>query len=121
MLKMESGLGTIARGLLCSAKSAVAHLALRTLHEPSGATRVVRIQRSDVRKVAPLVYDLSVKDHRCYLANGLLVSNSDSFQVLSVGLKKAMASGGTSDLSDPDYFDAAPPLMPSWQPDGEVF
>ena len=28
--------------------------------------------------------------HQCYLANGLLVSNSDAFQILAVGMKRAM-------------------------------
>lgn len=36
------------------------------------------------------MFDLSVLPHQCYLANGLLVSNSDAFQILSVGMKRAM-------------------------------
>lgn len=36
------------------------------------------------------MYDLSVLPHQCYLANGLLVSNSDAFLGLAVGVKRAM-------------------------------
>ena len=31
-----------------------------------------------------MVYDLTVEKHHCYLANGLLVSNSDAFRYLSI-------------------------------------
>jgi hypothetical protein len=36
-----------------------------------------------------LVYDLTVEREHCYLANGLLVSNSDSFRYLSLSWKRA--------------------------------
>ena len=32
------------------------------------------------------VYDLTVEKHHCYIANGVLVSNSDAFSYMSVGL-----------------------------------
>jgi hypothetical protein len=35
------------------------------------------------------VYDLTVEKHHCYLANGVLVSNSDSFRYLSMAWRKA--------------------------------
>jgi len=48
------------------------------------------------------VFDLTVEKHHCYLANGLLVSNSDAFLNLAVGLKKTgsgmpMGMGGDDD------------------------
>lgn len=36
------------------------------------------------------MFDLSVEPHRCYLANGVLVSNSDAFQTMAVGMRRAM-------------------------------
>jgi hypothetical protein len=34
------------------------------------------------------VYDIEVEHDNCYYANNILVSNSDSFRYLAVGLKK---------------------------------
>jgi hypothetical protein len=36
-----------------------------------------------------LVYDLTVKSHACYQANGLLVSNSDAARYLALGVREA--------------------------------
>lgn len=44
---------------------------------PRSAVRLVAITRGETLKP---VYDLTVKDHHAYLANGLLVSNSDAFR-----------------------------------------
>jgi hypothetical protein len=35
-----------------------------------------------------LVYDLTVKDHACYQANGFLVSNSDAFRYLGLAWRQ---------------------------------
>lgn len=90
MNNMANQLGQIVTGSLASAKSAVARLLLHTLRERNTANRIVGIQRIDVQQESPLVFDLSVVPQRCYLANGLLVSNSDAFQILAVGMKRAM-------------------------------
>ena len=90
MNRMGKQLGQNASGLKSYAKSVGARFALRTLRALSGATQVVAMQRSDVRKEGPLVFDLTVERHNSYLANGLLVSNSDAFQILAVGMKRAM-------------------------------
>lgn len=90
MNNMANQLGQIVTGSLASAKSAVARLLLHILRERNTANRIVGIQRIDVQQESPLVFDLSVVPQRCYLANGLLVSNSDAFQVLAVGMKRAM-------------------------------
>jgi hypothetical protein len=39
-----------------------------------------------------LVFDLTVEKHHCYLANGILVSNSDAMRYLAQGLALATAS-----------------------------
>lgn len=83
-------LGGLVSGWSANVQSAVARLLLRILHEQNTATRVVRVERTDASKEGPLVFDLSVLPHQCYLANGLLVSNSDAFQILAVGMKRAM-------------------------------
>ena len=83
-------LGELVSGWSANVQSAVARLLLRILHEQNTATRVVRVERTDASKESPLVFDLSVLPHQCYLANGLLVSNSDAFQILAVGMKRAM-------------------------------
>lgn len=90
MNNMANQLGQIVTGSLASAKSAVARLLLHILRERNTANRIVGIQRIDVQQESPLVFDLSIVPQRCYLANGLLVSNSDAFQILAVGMKRAM-------------------------------
>lgn len=122
MSRMEEQLGQIVSGLRSYAKSAGARFALRTLHALSGATRVVAMQRSDVRKESPLVFDLTVEKHNSYLANGLLVSNSDAFQALAVGLKRGEThiSNG-SVFGDMDAFNEDDPIVEPWQSDGVVF
>ena len=72
------------------------------------------------------MYDLSVLPHQCYLANGLLVSNSDAFQVLAVGLKQANAVTDnlpTSEIDSDAIFglslDDETPIAPAYEPDYE--
>jgi hypothetical protein len=57
--------------------------------------------RKPVVKSVPLnlqepqeVYDLEIEDDHCYYANGFLVSNSDAFRYLAVGLKTMQARDG---------------------------
>lgn len=89
MLKTAKKLGKIANGIRLRALSVVANSAARILNGQSIATRVVEVQRRDSSRESPLVFDLTVEKHHCYLANGLLVSNSDAWLNLAVGLKKA--------------------------------
>lgn len=55
---------------------------------------IVTEKKEHVAKIVPLsfsskqkVYDIEVEKDHCYFANGLLVSNSDAFRYLAVGLK----------------------------------
>lgn len=127
MSRMEEQLGQIVSGLRSYAKSAGARFALRTLHALSGATRVVAMQRSDVRKESPLVFDLTVEKHNSYLANGLLVSNSDAFQQLAVGLRRGelhmdnnRGVFGMSDGTMDEFMDDAIVAEP-WQDNTGIF
>lgn len=95
MLSMVKKLGLIANGMLSNASSVIGSFAVRILQGQSIASKVVEVQRLDSSRESPLVFDLTVKKHHCYLANGLLVSNSDAFLNLAVGLKKA--TGGMGD------------------------
>lgn len=88
MLNTVKKLGKIANGIWSRALYAVANSAVRVLNGQSIASRVVEVQRLDSSRESPLVFDLTVEKHHCYLANGLLVSNSDAFLNLAVGLKK---------------------------------
>lgn len=71
------------------------------------------------------MYDLSVLPHQCYLANGLLVSNSDAFQVLAVGLKQANAvtdnlpAGAIGDSIIGLALDDETPIAPAYEVDYE--
>ena len=38
-----------------------------------------------------MVYDLTVKNHGCYQANGFLVSNSDSLRYMALGVRETEA------------------------------
>lgn len=51
-----------------------------------GGARVVKIRAGRLK--IP-VYDLTVEKHHCYLANGILVSNSDAFRIFAVGYRRA--------------------------------
>lgn len=52
----------------------------------SGVARVVKLEQDAVNNIP--VYDLTIKKHQCYLANGLLVSNSDAFRTFAVTYKE---------------------------------
>jgi len=55
-------------------------------HDPSIATKIVKLERLDVEDVK--VYDLTVEHDHCYYANGLLVSNSDAFRYGAIKQKE---------------------------------
>ena len=125
---MVKNLGKIVSGLAARVKSAGAHLLLLTLNRQNTASRIVAIERIDVSTENPLVFDLSVYPQRCYLANGLLVSNSDAFQILAVGMKRAMSVvdgyAPGEDLSVSGFgsqFDDDRPLAEAWEGDDGVF
>ena len=76
------------------------------------------------------MFDLTVERHHCYLANGVLVSNSnsaDAWQVLAVGMKKAMGAVGGMGIGAEDdsmiglSFDDERPVMPVFEMDEGVF
>lgn len=75
------------------------------------------------------MFDLTVERHHCYLANGVLVSNSngaDGFQVLAVGMKKAMGGGDGGFMAEDDSmiglsFDDERAVMPAFEMDEGVF
>ena len=100
MLNMVKKLGLTVRGLLSNASSVVGSFAVRILQGQSTVSKVVEVQRLDSSRESPLVFDLTVKKHHCYLANGLLVSNSDAFLNLAVGLRKA--TGGSGSIGEDD-------------------
>ena len=48
-----------------------------------------------------LMYDLTIENHACYQANGVLVSNSDSFRTFAVGFQpKAKKRKSVSQMMD---------------------
>lgn len=94
MLNMVKKLGLIVNGMLSNASSVIGSFAVRILQGQSTANKVVEVQRLDSSRESPLVFDLTVKKHHCYLANGLLVSNSDAFLNLAVGIRRATGEMG---------------------------
>lgn len=61
---------------------------LRSLLEQNTVAKVVRVSPA----TSEPVYDLTVNKHHCYLANGLLVSNSDAFRTFAVSYRKKVKS-----------------------------
>lgn len=57
------------------------------------ARSIVKINRLDVGEENPWVYDLTVKAHHCYLANGVLVSNCDGLRTFAEAHQKGMIEG----------------------------
>jgi hypothetical protein len=80
--------GTRASGLLLFAASVVRALLRLIPRGRSGAISIVRWKTYASGADAQLVYDLTVKDHACYQANGLLVSNSDAFRYLGLAWRQ---------------------------------
>lgn len=128
MSNMVKRLGKIVSGCLAFVKSVGARLVLRTLRERGIANCVVRVERIDVSRERPSVFDLTVLPHHCYLANGLLVSNSnfsDAFQTLAVGLTRAMVAEGGGGMDDDAMmglnFDDERPVAAAFETDYGVF
>lgn len=82
-LKPDGKTEPCTKSLVASVASAFARLFLLA---PNGAPLLVRVRR--VSLVAPVpVYDLTVENHACYQANGLLVSNSDALRTMATSIK----------------------------------
>jgi len=76
------------------------------------------------------VFDLTVQNQHCYLANGLLVSNSnfsDAYLQLAVGMRKAGIhmdnNPGVFGMSDGELMDIDEdlPIVPQWSDSTGVF
>jgi hypothetical protein len=87
--RMASGNGKRSSGLTWFADSVVRYLLRRFLTGQSGVISIARWKTSDKDAERPLVYDLTVRDHACYQANGFLVSNSDAMRYLALGVREA--------------------------------
>lgn len=85
MSSMQKLLGLVANGTRAFVRTAASHSALLILSAPSTATRIVKLKQIDASGGCQPVYDLTVENHACYRANGILVSNSDAFRSLSQG------------------------------------
>ena len=48
-------------------------------------------------------------------------NGADSFQVLAVGMRKAIAGSEKTDLTMPTFEDDEQPMIPAWEGDGEIF
>ena len=122
--------GSIVNGLKSYARSVGARFVLLTLQEKKHATRVVGIKPLDVSRENPLVFDLTVENHHCYLANGLLVSNSnfsDAYLQLAVGMRRAGIhmdnNPGVFGMSDGELMDIDEdlPIVEPWTDNTGVF
>ena len=76
--------GRIVSGIRAYVRTAGSRFCRRILRGPSGAILIARWRRYDVHEASPWVYDLTVENHACYQANGILVSNSDAFRYFAV-------------------------------------
>jgi hypothetical protein len=70
------------------------------LRAPNGATSIVRWRTCDSGAAVRSVYDLTVENHACYQANGILVSNSDALRYLA--LANIRNAGSSRPLKYPD-------------------
>jgi intein/homing endonuclease len=91
-VKMENAYGKTSRGFLETAMNAAGNTLRRILTGQNSATKIVRLRRLEGAEASRLVYDLTVEKHHCYLANGVLVSNSDAMRYLAVGLREASST-----------------------------
>lgn len=83
---MVKKLGRIGNGELLSVLFVDKKRKLHIQLEQNIVAHVVKV-RHVTSKQTP-VYDLTIDKHHCYLANGLLVSNSDAFRTFAVGWKQ---------------------------------
>ena len=101
----QSKAGKTENGTQSNAKNAARSSLLHTQQEQSSAIRIAGLKRLEGAEAKRLVYDLTVEKHHCYLANGLLVSNSDAFRYLGVVAES---------LSNEDDYE--PPRIPAFRP-----
>ena len=129
-MKTEKTLGKIVSNTLAFALNVGRRLFLSTLLLRDTAGRVVKIERTDESASPVPVFDLTVEPHHCYMANGLLVSNSnssDAWQILAVGMKKAMGAVGGMGVGAEDdgliglSFDDERPVTSEFEMDAGVF
>lgn len=79
--RMAFMLGKSVFGILQRASTAAQATKHHTQPSPNTAKRVAKLRRIELE--VP-VYDLTVEHHHCYFANGVLVSNCDSFGLMCV-------------------------------------
>jgi hypothetical protein len=92
----ESRVGRTARGFLLFVNTAVRRFLLRSRIVRSSATRIVKLEHFAVDEIP--VYNLAIKNHQCYLAQGLLVSNSDSMRYYCVGYRRPVKSQSVTEI-----------------------
>lgn len=83
----EGTFGKIGNGKKSIVRSAKDRISLLIRQGQGTATRIVGLRHVVEEKEGRLVYDLTVERHHCYLANGVLVSNSDAFQYLGMAMR----------------------------------
>ena len=85
----EARHGTASNGFRFLVKTAASYLIRLFQHAPNGAPSLVSMKPAIGRPAdRGWVYDLTVENHACYQANGLLVSNSDALRTLAVGIRE---------------------------------
>jgi hypothetical protein len=89
--KTAKQLGWIASRFQSFAASAARNIKRITQPAPNFAAGVVKLERFESDEP---VYDLTVPHHHCYYANGMLVSNSDSFRYMATGNTRANSKSG---------------------------
>lgn len=67
-------------------KNVVENIKHRIRRDQNSVIRIVSKVHLEGAEATQLVYDLTVEKHHCYLANGILVSNSDSMRYVCVAL-----------------------------------
>jgi len=107
ILNMLSKFGKDANGTNSIASNAAKSSSRHTQQEQSIAMPIAKLKRLEGEQAKRLVYDLTVEKHHCYLANGLLVSNSDAFRYLGQSIGRM-----ASEFSQQS---ATPPPPPDWR------
>ena len=85
---MAKRLGRPESGILKVVKSVIGSIVQRSRSDQNTAMQIVSSRLVDVEGGSQWVYDLTVKKQHCYVANGILVSNSDAMRMLGVALKE---------------------------------
>jgi hypothetical protein len=99
---MEKKHGNIANLMKRFANCAAKNISRLGLRAPNGAALIVN-QKRDINR-QETVYDLTVEREHCYVANGMLVSNSDAFRTFACGFRpKAKSVPVTSILDEYNY------------------